>query len=83
MGGTGSGADAAGQDGPVVIARPSTEIEAELIVGLLAGVGVQADVLTDEAGGVEPQWQAGGVRVITAAADADRARELLRERERR
>jgi putative signal transducing protein len=58
---------------------PST-IEAQLIVGLLESNGIAAATSADDAGGLEPQWQlTQGVRVLVAAADESRARELVSE----
>jgi hypothetical protein len=34
-------------------------------------------VVTDDAGGQEPQWQLNGVRVLVPASDEAAARELL------
>jgi len=60
-----------------VIAIVDSRIEAQLIAGLLSSHGVSAAVVTDDAGGQEPQLQLQGVRVRVAAADEAAARELL------
>ena len=63
-----------------VIARPPSTVEAQLIAGLLEANGIEARVSTDDAGGLEPQWQlTGGVRVLVAPEDAAAARELVAE----
>jgi Putative prokaryotic signal transducing protein len=62
---------------PVEVASVGSRTEADLIVGLLRSNGVRAVVLTDDAGGQEPQWQLSGVRVVVSAADAETARALL------
>jgi hypothetical protein len=51
---------------------------AELAAGLLEAEGVEALVLADDAGGNYPMLQfVRGVRVLVAAEDEARARELL------
>jgi hypothetical protein len=63
---------------PVTVAVVNSRIEAELIVGFLRNHGLRAAVVTDDAGGQEPQFALqGGVRVLVAASDAAAARELL------
>jgi hypothetical protein len=63
---------------PVVLAVVGSRGEADLIVGLLISHGLRAAVVTDDAGGQEPQWQLqGGVRVLVAASDETAARQLL------
>ncbi len=61
----------------VTVTVVNTRVEAELVAGLLRSHGVRAAVLADDAGGQEPQWQLGGVRVLVAAEDEAVARELL------
>ena len=53
--------------------------EAELIVGLLHNYGLTAAVAADDAGGVEPQLQIQGVRVLVAPSDEESARRILAE----
>jgi hypothetical protein len=62
---------------PVSVAVVSSRAEADLIVGLLRSHGFRAAVVTDDAGGQEPQWQLNGVRVLVPADDEAAARELL------
>ncbi len=62
---------------PVAVAVVGSRAEAELIVGLLRSHGLRAAVVTDDAGGQEPQWQLNGVRVLVPSADEAEARELL------
>ena len=65
---------------PVLLAVVGSRTEADLIVGLLVSHGLRAAVVTDDAGGQEPQWQLSGVRVLVAADDAAAARALLATR---
>ena len=62
---------------PVPVAIVSSRAEADLIVGMLISHGLRAATATDDAGGQEPQWQLGGVRVLVPSPDAAAARELL------
>jgi hypothetical protein len=61
----------------VSVAVVGSRVEAELIVGLLRSHGLRAAVVTDDAGGQEPQWQLNGVRVLVPSSDEADARELL------
>lgn len=62
----------------VVVARPPSTFEAQLIVGLLESHGVAATVSSDDAGGQEPELQlTQGVRVLVAADDAAHARQIV------
>ena len=63
----------------VPVAVVSSRTEAELIVGLLRSNGLRAVVSADDAGGVEPQLQLQGVRVLVAASDEAAARQLIAE----
>jgi Putative prokaryotic signal transducing protein len=62
-------------DVPVAVA--SSRIEADLIVGMLRSNGVRAVVSADDAGGLEPQLQIRGVRVLVTPSDQAAARQLL------
>ncbi|MBM7807504.1 hypothetical protein JOD57_003341 [Geodermatophilus bullaregiensis] len=63
---------------PVLLAVAGSRGEADLIVGLLRSHGLRAAVVTDDAGGQEPQLQLqGGVRVLVAASDEASARRLV------
>ena len=53
------------------VAVVGSRVEAELIVGLLRSHGLRAAVVTDDAGGQEPQWQ------LNPSSDEASARELL------
>jgi hypothetical protein len=66
---------------PAAVATVSSRIEAELIAGFLRSHGLEAAVVTDDAGGQEPQLQlqSDGVRVLVRAADEASARRLLAE----
>jgi hypothetical protein len=64
---------------PVVVATVSSRGEGELVAGFLRSHGLGAAVVTDDAGGQEPQLQlqSSGVRVLVRAADEASARQLL------
>jgi hypothetical protein len=64
---------------PVPVAVVTSRTEAELIVGMLRSNGLRAAVSADDAGGVEPQLQLQGVRVLVAASDEAAARQLIAE----
>ena len=69
-------------DGATVpVAVVVSRTEADLIVGMLRSNGLTAAVSADDAGGVEPQLQLQGVRVLVAPADEAAARQLLAEAE--
>jgi hypothetical protein len=62
----------------VLLAVVGSRAEADLLVGLLVSQGLRAAVVTDDAGGQEPQLQLqGGARVLVAADDEAAARRLL------
>jgi hypothetical protein len=64
----------------VVVARVGSLVEAQLIQGMLQSNGIAAAVSADDAGGFEPQLQqVQGVRVLVAADDEARARQLVAE----
>ena len=75
----GTSHDADGETASVPVALASSRIEAELIVGMLRTNGLRAVVSADDAGGVEPQLQLQGVRVLVAASDETAARQLIAE----
>ena len=63
-----------------VAALVRSTIEAQMIVGMLEANGIAAAVSADDAGGFDPQLQVTqGVRVMVAADDAERARQLIAE----
>ena len=64
---------------PVPVAVVASRTEAELIVGMLRSNGLRAVVSADDAGGVEPQLQLQGVRVLVAPSDEAEARQLIAE----
>jgi hypothetical protein len=67
-------------DEPVVINTFDNEAEAEMAQQLIEDAGVRAFVSKDDAGGMEPHLQlTGGVRLVVARADAERAREILKQ----
>jgi Putative prokaryotic signal transducing protein len=71
------GMSAAGEGATVPVAVVASRVEAELIVGLLRNNGLWAVVSADDAGGLEPQLQVQGVRVLVPASDEASARRLL------
>ncbi|MGC2434433.1 MAG: DUF2007 domain-containing protein, partial [Desulfobaccales bacterium] len=59
-----------------------SRIEAEMAAGLLESEGIPALVMADDAGGAYPSLQfVRGVRLLVAAADRYRAREILKAME--
>ncbi len=64
-------------DRPVALA--TSRIEAELIAGMLRNNGLRAIVSADDAGGLEPQLQIQGVRVLVTLSDEAAARRLVAE----
>jgi|SRR5215469_9136112 len=73
----GTSHESAGQAASVPVALAASRIEAELIAGMLRSNGVFAVVSADDAGGLEPQLQIQGVRVLVAPSDETTARQLL------
>ncbi len=69
--------DAADEIASVPVALAGSRIEAELIVGMLRNNGLRAVVSADDAGGLEPQLQMQGVRVLVTPSDEASARRLL------
>jgi hypothetical protein len=61
----------------VTVAVVTSRAEAELIAGLLRSNSLRAAVLADDAGGLDPQLQLEGVRVLVAPDDEAAARRLL------
>ena len=69
-------------DDAVVLETFSSRIEAEMAAGLLESEGVPAMVMADDAGGAYPMLQfIRGVRLMVAAEDQYRAREILKAME--
>jgi hypothetical protein len=61
-----------------VVARPPSTAEAHLIAGMLESYGIAARVSTDDAGGLEPQWQlTEGVRVLVSSHAESAARDIV------
>ena len=60
-----------------IVAVVASRIEAELIVGLLRSHGLRARLSADDVGGLEPQLQMRGVRVLVDRSDEAVARQLL------
>jgi hypothetical protein len=73
----GTSHEAAGEIANVPVALVASRIEAELIVGMLRNNGLRAVVSADDAGGLEPQLQIQGVRVLVTPSDETSARRLL------
>ncbi len=69
-------------DDAVVLETFYSRIEAEMAAGLLESEGIPAMVMADDAGGAYPSLQfLRGVRLMVAAADRYRAREILQAME--
>jgi hypothetical protein len=69
-------------DDAIVLETFASRIEAEMAAGLLESEGVEAMVLADDAGGAYPSLQfVRGVRLMVAAEDAYRARQILKDME--
>jgi hypothetical protein len=73
----GSSDEAADEIASVPVALVASRIEAELIVGILRNHDLRAVVSADDAGGLEPQLQLQGVRVLVTRSDEAMARRLL------
>ncbi len=69
-------------DDIIEIATFGTAFEARAVKAHLASEGIRASVLTDNAGGAIPSMSLleGGVRLVVAASDVERARSVLEER---
>jgi hypothetical protein len=65
----------------VAVAVVGSRLEADLIVGMLRSNGLRAVVAADDAGGLEPQLQVEGVRVLVTPSGEAPARRLLAEAE--
>jgi hypothetical protein len=73
-----SGILALNRDDAVVLDTFSNRIEAEMAQGILEGEGIDAMVMADDAGGAYPMLQfVRGVRLMVAAGDEARAKEVL------
>jgi len=69
-------------DDAVVLETFASRIEAEMAAGLLESEGVEAMVMADDACGTLPPLQfVRGVRLMVAAEDAYRARQILKDME--
>jgi hypothetical protein len=68
-------------DSATVLTVVDSRIEAELIVGLLHSNGLQATFVADDAGGLEPNLQIKGIRVLVRPSDEASARRLLADAE--
>ena len=69
-------------DAPLeVVGSFLNRIDAELARGALEAADIPATVSADDAAGTRPHLWLGGVRVLVTAADAERAREILRAAE--
>jgi hypothetical protein len=71
------GREAARETATVPVAVAASRIEAELLVGMLRSNGLRAVVSADDAGGLEPQLQLQGVRVLVPPSEEAPARRLL------
>ncbi len=67
-------------DDAVVLQTFPSRLEAEMAAGLLESEGIEAMVMADDAGGAYPSLQfVRGVRLMVAAEDQYRAREILKD----
>jgi hypothetical protein len=65
-------------DDAVVLETFSSRIEAEMAQGILESEGIEVVVMADDAGGAYPMLQfVRGVRLLVAAEDEARAKEIL------
>jgi hypothetical protein len=65
---------------PIVVRTFNSRGEAEIACSLLEAEGITAAVVAEERGGFTPSLDfSSGVPLVVAAADLDRARELLDE----
>jgi hypothetical protein len=65
-------------DDAVVLETFPNRIAAQMAAGVLEAEGIEALVLTDDAGGAYPMFQSiHGVRLLVAPEDQARAREIL------
>jgi hypothetical protein len=62
---------------PIAIAAYGTRDEAEVVLGLLATAGIEAEIRADDAGGAFPFVLSGGAQVLVDESDAKAASELL------
>ncbi len=61
-----------------VIRVYSNEMDASVAQQVLQDAGINAFIFKDDAGGMEPQLQlTAGVKLVVAAADATRGREII------
>jgi putative signal transducing protein len=58
-----------------------TRSDAEFAQALLASVGIESVISSDDAGGAYPFDLSGGARLLVKEADAEDARAILDERE--
>lgn len=66
----------------ILLKRFPSELDAQMAKGVLECEGIQAIVLRDDAGGMEPQFQLTmGVRLMVHSEDFERARAILDESE--
>jgi hypothetical protein len=65
----------------VEIATFGTTFEARTAAAHLKSEGIRSSVVTDNAGGASPSMSLleGGVRLVTTAEDAERARDILND----
>lgn len=66
--------------GLITIGTYGTRDEAEVVQGLLASAGIEAEIRADDAGGAFPFVLSGGAQVLVDESDAAAASELLTNR---
>ncbi|MBI5870795.1 MAG: DUF2007 domain-containing protein [Actinobacteria bacterium] len=64
----------------VILMRYPSEMDAIFARTLLESEGIEAMIMKDDAGGMEPQFQlTQGVRLMVRAEDLEKARDLIAE----
>lgn len=71
-----------GNKGGVVVHVENDEVGARIVIGFLESQGIEARMSEDDAGDQIPSLESTqGVKVLVSAEDAERARQLLEERD--
>jgi hypothetical protein len=70
-----------GNKGGVMVHVENDEVGARIVIGFLESQGIEAQMSEDDAGDQIPSLESThGVKVLVSAEDAERARQLLDER---
>ena len=67
----------------VVVGTFLNKIEAEIALGALKAANIESMVAADDAGGTRPGLWMSGVKLLVRAVDAERARKILRQAEKK